>query len=154
MFFRYLKKTPLLAIMLLSLGFMMTAKADSGFSFLDPEFTLDPEFKNKPEKRPHLVAVLPFLNKTDNTEASTVVRRAIYNHFSSLGYIDTELTIIDAKLKQNYLLNNKLNQTPLKKLARILKVDDHGRSDLLFKIICLTCLICLSGGLTQIYSFV
>jgi parallel beta-helix repeat protein len=109
--------------MLLSLGFMMTAKADSGFSFLDPEFTLDPEFKNKPEKRPHLVAVLPFLNKTDNTEASTVVRRAIYNHFSSLGYIDTELTIIDAKLKQNYLLNNKLNQTPLKKLARILKVD-------------------------------
>ena len=94
--------------MLLSLGFMMTAKADSGFSFLDPEFTLDPEFKNKPEKRPHLVAVLPFLNKTDNTEASTVVRRAIYNHFSSLGYIDTELTIIDAKLKQNYALLDPL----------------------------------------------
>ena len=50
------------------------------------------------EELPHKVAVLPFANKTSNPEGGDTVRKMFYNFFSSLNYIDVELSAIDDSL--------------------------------------------------------
>ncbi|MEO5331895.1 MAG: DUF799 family lipoprotein [Magnetococcus sp. YQC-5] len=90
----------------------------------DDSLIMDPEFKKQPSSRPRLVAVLPFLNTTDDPEADTIVRRSIYNHFSSMNYLDMELTAIDKKLKQNKLDDPKaIHAATPAQLAKILPVD-------------------------------
>lgn len=52
---------------------------------------------------PHRVAIMPFVNKTSNPEASSIVRKMFYNFFSSLNYLDLEPFVIDDNLKRNEL---------------------------------------------------
>lgn len=55
------------------------------------------------QQLPHKVAILPFVNKTSNPEASSIVRKMFYNFFSSLNYLDIEPFVIDDNLKRNNL---------------------------------------------------
>ena len=55
------------------------------------------------QQLPHKVAIIPFVNKTSNPEASSVVRKMFYNFFSSLNYLDLEPFVIDDNLKLNNL---------------------------------------------------
>jgi hypothetical protein len=57
-----------------------------------------PEILEK-EKLPHKVAILPFANSTATPRGGETVRKMFYNFFSSLNYIDLELTAIDDTLK-------------------------------------------------------
>lgn len=50
-------------------------------------------------KLPRTVAVLPFINKTGKPEAFDVVRRTIFNHFSSKNYNSLHIREIDRRLK-------------------------------------------------------
>jgi hypothetical protein len=50
------------------------------------------------EQLPHKVAILPFVNRTSDPEAAAIVRKMFYNFFSSLNYLDVELTLIDDSL--------------------------------------------------------
>jgi len=52
---------------------------------------------------PYKVAILPFVNKTSNPEAGEIVRKMFYNFFSSLNYMDVELSVIDSTLETNDL---------------------------------------------------
>ena len=52
---------------------------------------------------PHRVAIMPFVNKTSNPEASSIVRKMFYNFFSSLNYLDLEPFVIDDNLRRNEL---------------------------------------------------
>jgi hypothetical protein len=63
-----------------------------------------PEAKVKEEQQlPHNVAILPFVNKTSNPEADSIVRKMFYNFFSSLNYLDLEPFVIDDNLERNGL---------------------------------------------------
>lgn len=97
---------------------------NSGFSFLDPEIIVDPDFKNNKKNRPRTIAILPFKNTTDSKDAADTVRRAIYNHFSSLGYSDMELKVVDIKLKRNLMVStDQIYKASAAKLVRALGVD-------------------------------
>ena len=52
---------------------------------------------------PHRVAILPFVNKTSDPEAAALMRKMFYNFFSSLNYLDLELSVIDDSLKRSNL---------------------------------------------------
>ncbi|MGD2186502.1 MAG: DUF799 family lipoprotein [Desulfobacterales bacterium] len=55
------------------------------------------------QQLPHKVAIIPFVNKTSNPEAGSIIRKMFYNFFSSLNYIDLEPFVIDDNLKRNNL---------------------------------------------------
>jgi len=55
------------------------------------------------DQLPHKVAIVPFVNKTSNPEAGSIVRKMFYNFFSSLNYLDLEPFVIDDNLKRNEL---------------------------------------------------
>jgi hypothetical protein len=55
------------------------------------------------QQLPHKVAIVPFVNKTSNPEAGSIVRKMFYNFFSSLNYLDLEPFVIDGNLKRNNL---------------------------------------------------
>jgi hypothetical protein len=55
------------------------------------------------QQLPHKVAILPFVNKTTNPEAGSIMRKMFYNFFSSLNYLDLEPFVIDDNLKRNDL---------------------------------------------------
>ena len=55
------------------------------------------------EQLPHKVAIIPFVNKTSNPQASSIVRKMFYNFFGSLNYLDLEPFVIDDNLKRNNL---------------------------------------------------
>jgi hypothetical protein len=77
------------------------------------------------EKLPYKVAILPFVNKTSNPEAGTIVRKMFYNFFSSLNYRDLEPYVIDENLKTNNLytdITGGKNVSP-QKLGQLLGVD-------------------------------
>ena len=77
------------------------------------------------EKLPYKVAILPFVNKTSNPEAGTIVRKMFYNFFSSLNYRDLEPYVIDENLKINNLytdITGGKNVSP-QKLGQLLGVD-------------------------------
>lgn len=65
-------------------------------TLIEGEYEVTDQLKDNP---PRTVAVLPFDNLTDKDEAFEVVRKAFYNHFSSLPYIDVEIALVDDRLK-------------------------------------------------------
>ena len=97
---------------------------EGNFSILDPDISMDDTFRNQPESRPRRVAVLPFTNETDSPGGPDFVRRAFFNHFSSLSYEILKLVQSDERLHQAYMGDEKaLASAPLDKLASVLKVD-------------------------------
>jgi hypothetical protein len=86
------------------------------------------------EKRlPGKVAILPFVNKTSNPEAATIVRKMFYNFFSSLNYHDLEPFVVDDNLQNNgvYHLIAAGESVSPKKLGQLLGVDAVIRGDVL-----------------------
>ena len=55
------------------------------------------------DQLPTSIAILPFVNKTANPEAGSLVRKMFYNFFSSLNYLDLEPYVIDDNLKTHHL---------------------------------------------------
>ncbi|MCG8614321.1 MAG: right-handed parallel beta-helix repeat-containing protein [Pseudomonadales bacterium] len=49
-----------------------------------------------PQPLPRRVAILPFTNASSAPKADEQVRRIFYNYFSSLNYLDVELSLVDA----------------------------------------------------------
>ncbi len=86
----------------------------------DPEPTVLEE-----EKLPHKVAILPFVNRTSNPEASSIVRKMFYNFFSSLNYLDLEPFVIDDNLKRNGLYDSIMSGDAISaaRLGQVLGVD-------------------------------
>ncbi len=74
---------------------------------------------------PVRVAVLPFVNKTADPEAGTVVRKMFYNFFSSLNYRDVEPGLVDDDLRKRGLYDSILAGEPADtaKLGQFLGVD-------------------------------
>jgi len=91
------------------------------------EFEISLALKKEPPKR---VAILPFENLTDKSEAFEIVRRSFYNHFASKKYQDAELHRVDHLLRKNGLFANQsfLKAAPAK-LGKLLDVDGliYGR---------------------------
>jgi len=86
----------------------------------DPEPTVLEE-----ERLPHKVAIVPFVNKTSNPEAGSVVRKMFYNFFSSLNYLDLEPFVIDDNLKRSELYQRILSGEAVSaaRLGQLLGVD-------------------------------
>jgi hypothetical protein len=77
------------------------------------------------DQLPTKIAILPFVNKTANPEAGSLVRKMFYNFFSSLNYRDLEPYVIDDSLKINHLyagITAGENISP-QKLGQLLGVD-------------------------------
>jgi len=74
---------------------------------------------------PHRVAIVPFVNRTSNPEAASVVRKMFYNFFSSLNYLDLEPFVIDDNLKRNELYQSVLAGEAITaaRLGQLLGVD-------------------------------
>ena len=77
------------------------------------------------ERLPHKVAIMPFVNKTSNPEAGSIVRKMFYNFFSSLNYLDLEPFVIDDNLKRNELYQSVLSGEAVTtaRLGQLLGVD-------------------------------
>jgi len=77
------------------------------------------------EGLPHKVAIVPFVNKTSNPQAGSVVRKMFYNFFSSLNYLDLEPFVIDDNLKRNELYQSILSGDAVSAahLGQLLGVD-------------------------------
>ncbi|NNL75072.1 MAG: DUF799 family lipoprotein, partial [Desulfobacterales bacterium] len=74
---------------------------------------------------PNKIAILPFVNRTSNPEAGTLVRKMFYNFFSSLNYRDMEPYVIDDNLKTNkvYADITAGKKVSPQKLGQLLGVD-------------------------------
>jgi len=77
------------------------------------------------QQLPHKVAIIPFVNKTSNPEASSIVRKMFYNFFSSLNYLDLEPFVIDDALKRNNLYQSIVagEMVSAAQLGQLLGVD-------------------------------
>lgn len=77
------------------------------------------------QQLPHKVAILPFVNRTSNPEAGSIVRKMFYNFFSSLNYLDLEPFVIDDNLKRNNLYQTIAagEAVSAKQLGQLLGVD-------------------------------
>ncbi len=86
----------------------------------DPEPTVREE-----DRLPRKVAILPFVNRTSNPEAASVVRKMFYNFFSSLNYLDLEPFVIDDNLKRSgqYDLILSGQSVSAARLGQLLGVD-------------------------------
>jgi hypothetical protein len=86
----------------------------------DPEPTVLEE-----ERLPHKVAIVPFVNRTSNPEAGSVVRKMFYNFFGSLNYLDLEPFMIDDTLKRNELYQPIISGEAVSaaRLGQLLGVD-------------------------------
>ncbi len=62
---------------------------------------------------PRKVAILPFVNKTNDPNAAVIVRKMFYNFFSSLNYIDVEPGTIDEILKKKNLYEAIVSGAPV-----------------------------------------
>lgn len=75
-------------------------------------------------KLPRTVAVLPFINKTDKSEAFDVVRRTIYNHFSSKNYLTVHIQEADRRLRAGGIDDpGSIESTEPARIAKILGAD-------------------------------
>ncbi|MBF0358396.1 MAG: right-handed parallel beta-helix repeat-containing protein [Magnetococcales bacterium] len=74
---------------------------------------------------PVRVAILPFVNHTDDPAAADIVRRLFFNFFSSLNYRDKELFSIDKTLRKDGLYQHIVDggNYPLNRVCRSLDVD-------------------------------
>jgi hypothetical protein len=77
------------------------------------------------EQLPYKVAVIPFVNRTSNPEAGSIVRKMFYNFFSSLNYLDLEPFVIDDNLKGNALYQSIVSGEPVSaaRMGQLLGVD-------------------------------
>lgn len=67
------------------------------------------------------LAVLPFVNKTDNQDIAGLIRRAFYCHLSIRPYQDIELHVVDEKLRQlGFADAAALSKVSIKKLGEAL----------------------------------
>jgi len=82
-----------------------------------------PEWTKNGEN-PKTVAVLPFLNDTDETGLENLVRESFYSHLSALNYYDLELGRVDSTLKiiEKNASQPWRNKTPAE-LGEILQAD-------------------------------
>lgn len=73
---------------------------------------------------PQTVAFLPFVNKTNQEDAFEVVRRILFNHFSSKNYHTIHLKDVDARLKAGNLFDaDKFASLSPAELCKLLGVD-------------------------------
>jgi len=84
--------------------------------------------KSEPAKSqvtlPTTVAVLPFINRTDKKAAFDIVRKTMYNHFSTRNYHLLHLSDVDQRLKAaGWSDPAKLDGIPADKLAETLGAD-------------------------------
>jgi hypothetical protein len=93
-----IKNAGLTILIALCLTFGATSCAIKEMLLGPPEPTVLEE-----QQLPHKVAIMPFVNKTSNPEASSIVRKMFYNFFGSLNYLDLEPFVIDDNLKRNNL---------------------------------------------------
>jgi len=85
------------------------------------EYRFDKSLQDRP---PQTVAVLPFLNRTEQKEAFDIVRKSFHGHFSTLNYTAVPLYKIDHALRQAGLdTPDKVASTPPPKLREILQAD-------------------------------
>jgi parallel beta-helix repeat protein len=85
------------------------------------EYRFDKSLQDRP---PQTVAVLPFLNRTEQKEAFDIVRKSFHGHFSTLNYNAIPLYKIDHALRQAGLETpDQVAATPPSKLREILKAD-------------------------------
>ncbi len=74
--------------------------------------------------KPQTVAVLPFVNLAKSQKGSEEVRKAFYNHFSSLPYKGMKPYIVDNTLRKAGLSDAEaINKMSPKELGKILGVD-------------------------------
>ncbi len=101
------------------------------FNYFNGEYKVTESFKKHP---PTSIAVLPFTGDPKNwtfvssdTDPAAIVRRAMYNHISSLPFKDLELTETDQRLAGDGLVDPMeiaaLAESDPDRLARILAVD-------------------------------
>jgi len=50
------------------------------------------------EDLPGTIAIMPFLNETNEADIAAITRKSFYNHFSSKPYRDVELALVDEKV--------------------------------------------------------
>jgi len=73
---------------------------------------------------PRKVAVLPFSDRSHTEGLANLVRTSFYSRLSALTFIDLELFQVDDLLKAHGLVTNeRISQTPVKELGRILGAD-------------------------------
>ena len=85
------------------------------------EYRFDKSLQDRP---PQTVAVLPFLNRTEQKEAFDIVRKSFHGHFSTLNYAAVPLYKIDHALRQAGLdTPDKVAATPVSKLREIVQAD-------------------------------
>lgn len=89
------KHTMIISVLFIAIG--VTCCANSGISEPPVPDVL------KEDLLPRNVAILPFVNRTSNPEAATIVRKMFYNFFSSLNYRDFETSLVDSELKEKSL---------------------------------------------------
>lgn len=82
-------------------------------------------YASKESELPRCVAVLPFVNKTSNPEASVTVQKMFYNFFSSLSYQDREPFQVDSILKKSGLYKKIASGEDVssKEIGSVLDVD-------------------------------
>lgn len=84
----------------------------------------DASFDVKEMQLPQTVAFLPFVNKTNQEDAFEVVRRILFNHFSSKNYHTVHLKDVDTRLKAANLFDtDKFASLPPAELCKLLGVD-------------------------------
>ena len=99
----------------------LSAAACDGSRLSQPKAPTAPE----ESQLPHRVAILPFVNKTSNPQAGSIVQKMFYNFFSSLNYLDVEPSRVDSILKQKGLHKRIISGERIspQRLGRILGVD-------------------------------
>ncbi len=92
------------------------------------EYQVDQSLRDNP---PQTVAVLPFLNKTENKEAFDVVRQSFQGHFSQLNYVTVPLIKVDHALSEAGLdTPEKVAQAPVARLSEIVGADAVIRGEI------------------------
>jgi hypothetical protein len=115
-----MKNTAIVVLTILSLILGLNSCALKNMLLSDPEPAVLEE-----ERLPHKVAIVPFVNRTSNPEAGSVVRKMFYNFFGSLNYLDLEPFVIDDNLKRNDLYQPVLSGEAVSaaRLGQLLGVD-------------------------------
>jgi hypothetical protein len=115
-----MKNTAISVLTILSLTLGLNSCALKNMLLPHPEPTVLEE-----ERLPHKVAIVPFVNRTSNPEAGSVVRKMFYNFFGSLNYLDLEPFVIDDNLKRNELYQPILSGETVSaaRLGQLLGVD-------------------------------
>ncbi|MGD9279589.1 MAG: DUF799 family lipoprotein [Desulfobacterales bacterium] len=115
-----MKNSAIVVLTILGLTLGLNSCALKNMLLPDPEPTVLEE-----ERLPHKVAIVPFVNRTSNPEAGSVVRKMFYNFFGSLNYLDLEPFMIDDTLKRNELYQPIISGEAVSaaRLGQLLGVD-------------------------------